>query len=285
MIGIVTFNPEVELFRRCIESAVSQSSLVTVVDNGSSNVGQIREVCDKAGVRLVQLAQNRGVAAALNQILKVAEASRNSEVLLLDQDSILSPGSMSHLLETIAEPDVAIAVASVHERNTGNRQVGSSEINYCITSGSLVRVATWLELGGYDESMFVDFVDFDFSARIRVSGRRIVRDGRATLDHAIGESEQKRLGKIYNYSPFRLRHMAADMTYFSRKHRHTPRRLLPPRTSRVGVTAVLVRKAMLIALYEHNRRKKLMALARGAVEGSRTQMPNALANVGEAAQT
>lgn len=265
MVGIVAFNPELSLLRSCIRSATAQTSLVCVVDNGSRNADEVRQICQEYGAVYSGSSLNTGVASGLNRVMMIA-ASRSCEaVLFLDQDSILADGSLPMLLQTLSEDAVGIAVAAVHERNSGAIQTTKAEVDYCITSGSLVRVSTWSEIGQYDEGMFVDFVDFDFCARLRKKGLRIVRDDRASIDHSIGDYERRRLGTIYNYSPFRLRHMAADMTYFAWKHRATPKNLRPPRTSRIGVRAVLARKAMMIAIYETNKVAKVSAILRGAV--------------------
>ncbi|MCR2764235.1 glycosyltransferase [Microbacterium sp. zg.B48] len=269
LVGIVTFNPEIALLSACIDHASSQSPAVVVFDNASANITEVRSICSSRGVGLIESPANNGIANALNSILQEA-LKRNLEfALLLDQDSLLLPGSLEALERTASDSRIALAASSVADRNAGTVQTETRPVAYAITSGSLVSTSAWREIGGYDERLFIDFVDFDFCVRARADGYQIVRTGESVISHAIGAADRKRFGTIYNYSPFRLEHMAADMVYFARKHRHTPPDHKPRRSSRFGVALVLARKAALISLYETSKIRKVGALITGAIRGAR----------------
>ncbi|WP_345752739.1 glycosyltransferase [Microbacterium rhizophilus] len=264
---VVTYNPDIDLLDECLGHAAREVSALLIVDNGSANVADVRRLCVAHDATLVELGSNHGIARALNTGLENLSSLGMDFALLLDQDSVLRAGSVEALRSNTLQPAVGIATASVQERRTGTTQRGQVDVNYCISSGSLLRLSTWRDLEGYDEDMFIDFVDFDYCARLRIAGHRIVRSDRAAISHTIGRAEKRRLGVIYNYPPQRLEHMARDMVHFAIKHRRTPPGLRPPRTSPFGVAMVLARKTALILLYENNRLAKAGAIIRGAAYG------------------
>lgn len=91
-----------------------------------------------------------------------------------------------------------------------------------ITSGCIFNVATFRDVGGFDESLFIDLVDFDFCTKLRKSGRKNVLLNKVGMDHRVGNSRTVRwLGKkivIYNHSPFRLYYQMRNVFSFARKH-------------------------------------------------------------------
>ncbi len=267
LIGVVTFDPNIELLTSCLRAATEQSQHVLVYDNGSANVDEVRDVCAAVGAELVLGEENRGIAVGLNQVVSIAAARGLSFVLLLDQDSILKRGSLMSLVSASSDPRTALVGSMIVDRGSGSVSGGSAKVNYVITSGSLLRIAAWTECGGFDENYFIDFVDFDLCARLRLLGYEIWRVDQSGISHAVGHSRHRTFGTVYGYSPFRLRHMAADMIRFARKHQRTPIELRPPRTSRIMVLAVLARKALLIIVYERQKAQKVRAIASGAWAG------------------
>ncbi|MGC8483825.1 MAG: glycosyltransferase [Thermodesulfobium sp.] len=64
---IVTFNPEIELFKKVLESVIPQVSILIVVDNGSCNVNDIEKLNSIFVFRIIKNNQNQGIAKALNR--------------------------------------------------------------------------------------------------------------------------------------------------------------------------------------------------------------------------
>ena len=272
--GIVTYNPEVSLLQENIRAVLPQVSELVIVDNASQNLYELREVIsssdDPRRIALTRNPDNFGVSRALNQVMAWSAQRGAESVLLLDQDSTPFPDLVDRLSGASAE-DVGMIAPTVVDRNlpTGSRPVpGVAEINYCITSGSMCRVAAWKVVKGYDERMFIDFVDFDFCLRLRMQGFRILRVQDAVLLHAVGDS--RRHGRViaYNHSAPRLRHMAQDMVYYARKHRHSPRELKVQGRGRLLTYVVLARKAAIVAGHEKDRLHKVGALFAGAWHGT-----------------
>ncbi|MDQ0000520.1 glycosyltransferase family 2 protein [Pseudarthrobacter sulfonivorans] len=270
--GIVTFNPDIPRLRENLLSIVNQVTTVLVVDNGSSNFDKVASiVADFPNVELTGNASNGGIAKALNQIMAWAAPS-TQWVLLLDQDTVVMSG-MVKLLEAHKGPLIGIVAPTVVDRSMEPPSAALasavvSEEDYCITSGSLCNVEAWNRSRGYDEKMFIDFVDFDYCLRLRLLGYRILRDPRAVILHEIGKITRHGPFTAYHYSAFRSYHMARDMLYYSRKHRTSPTTLRVHKRGILATYATLFRKMLVVALFEEDRVRRIAALSRGITSGT-----------------
>jgi rhamnosyltransferase len=275
--GIVTFNPDIDRLRENLEHALNQVDHVIVVDNASNNFELVTSLVNEfTGVSVIRNGVNGGIAIALNQVMGWALKHGATWALLLDQDSVIAPGMVGSLLAR-AEPTIGIVCPTIIDRSSTSREPVSSraEVNYCITSGSLCNVQIWESLGGYDEAIFIDFVDFDYCLRLREAGFRIVREPQATLLHEIGKISRHGRLTAYHHSAFRSYHMARDMLYYAHKHRHALRELKVQRRGVLGTYAVLLRKMIIISLFEEDRLHRVASVVRGTISGTLALLPRA----------
>jgi len=269
--AIVTFNPDPQRLKDNLETLPPQVDELLIIDNGSNNLAEIRALINELECpHLIANGINRGISGALNQAMEWSEGRGAGWVLLLDQDSVLAPGSVA-ILRKALKPGVAVASPAIVDRNnsaTHSPEGGQQQVDYCITSGSLCDISTWRTVGGYDETLFIDFVDFDYCIRLRMLGYTLVRDGDAVLLHEIGRITKHGRLTAYNHSAFRLRHMANDMLAYAHKHRKSPAHLKVHQRGIFGTYAVLAAKALIIFLFEDSKVHKFKALAAGSAVGT-----------------
>ena len=226
--GIVLFNPEIERLNENIEHIRKPVPMVILVDNGSSNLEDVKSlICDLPNIILLENGKNLGIAQALNCILKKAQKEHYEWVLTLDQDSVSTDGLIREyrdFLENCSEKNIGCLTCNIVDRNFSleKREAGFEDIDYCITSGSLMNVEITLSVGGFDESMFIDKVDCDGCINLRQHGYRIVRIAYEGLLHEIGHAKQINLGfrkwELYNHSSFRRYYMCRNASYLLRKY-------------------------------------------------------------------
>ncbi|WP_461172269.1 glycosyltransferase family 2 protein [Arthrobacter sp. Z1-9] len=268
--GIVTFNPDIPRLRENLQSVLAQVEKAVVVDNGSSNIELVELLlADFPQVTLKANASNLGIARALNQIMEWASKSAQW-VILLDQDTVAS-GDLVELLEAHTGDKVAVVAPTVVDRSQENispSDAGVSIVDYCITSGALYNVGAWRAVGGYDEAMFIDFVDFDYCLRAGVQGYQILRESKAVILHEIGRITRHGRLIAYHHSSFRSYHMARDMIYYSKKHRNSPVQLRVQKRGVLFTYLVLCRKVLIVALFEEDRIQRIAALIRGIASGT-----------------
>ena len=134
----------------------------------------------------------------------------------------------------------------------------------CITSGNLVRVSAWHELGGFDSRQFIDMVDYDFCFRLRERGYEILQINQPLLLHEMGKQTSHRLpGRlttVLNHSAFRKYHIFRNWRYLQRNY---------PYTGEVWRRSYLLREFVKTLLFEEDRPSKARAMIRGVLDARR----------------
>lgn len=189
--GITTYNPDLERFALNVQAVMSQVAYLMVIDNGSSNFDEMDRLLSSIcpGAIVISNGENKGVATALNQVLTKSHALGSEWVLLLDQDSVVQENMVELMSGYIAE-DTAILSPFIIDRN---RSYADLELlpevepfMWPITSGSLINLKIADKIGGFQESLFIDFVDDEFSIRVYLNGYKSLRVNSARLYHEIG---------------------------------------------------------------------------------------------------
>ena len=227
--GIVLYNPDLQRLEENITAIIGQVSNLILIDNNSDNIAGIQRIQSKySNSLLVRNTKNEGIAFALNQIVKEVNKLKAVWAITLDQDSV-APGNMvSEYVKYIDKKDVGLITCLIDDRNVGRAKTDTgviepiTEVNSCITSGSMLNVNTAFKVGGFDERFFIDIVDFDFCKRIRLSGYKILRVNAVSLLHEVGHSTKKRfLGKeivVFNHSPLRNYYRTRNRILYGRKY-------------------------------------------------------------------
>lgn len=273
--GIVTFNPDIGRLKENIDAILPQVSELVIVDNGSANVDEVCDMIESYGsIYMVWNEENQGIAKALNQIVEFADSHKWQWVLTLDQDSVVMAGLIDNYRKYMDFDKTAMITCLFLDRNYGIQQEYefSEEYRYaerCITSGCLTKVAACLETGGFDENMFIDYVDFDMCYMLRERGYKILQTSFRGVLHELGNSERKVfLGReviVTNHSPARRYYYSRNLVYFIRKHRGhvNALRYYIKLYGRLGV----------VLLYEKNKWQKLKYGFKGIADGYKMPLP------------
>lgn len=227
--SIVTFNPDLTRLKSNIESILKQVDEIIVIDNGSKYVYDIQSlVCKYKNISLIKNPVNNGIAKALNQVAEFAIQKDYNWIITLDQDSISPPNLVETYSKYIDYNGIGIVCCKIVDRNFGVleeqklKTKGFEFVHTCITSASMMNLNAWKDVGGFDEKMFIDSVDFDICLSMREHGYKIIRTYDTSLLHEVGHSEIHRiLGKeyqIYNHSPLRYYYMVRNGIYLGIKH-------------------------------------------------------------------
>lgn len=271
---IVTYEPDLDVLVENVRAVRTQVDEVIVVDNGSSNVAEIAKVL-LDDVDLRRLPDNAGLSRAMNIAVRQADVRGADYVLMLDQDSVVTPQLVPMLRDVLAgDEGLAVVGPDIQDRNLREPfegdSVGTERVNACITSGSLMRVSDWRAIGGWDERLFIDFVDFDMCLRLRSAGRGIAIEHGVVLHHAIGQARKVRSGVAWGHGAARLEHMATDVLRYARKHHSAPTELQVVPNSTMRALALLGWKSLMVVLHEDAKLAKVSAIVRGTVRGVRS---------------
>lgn len=248
-----------------IRALVEQVGHVHVVDNGSApeSLRLLDDLSADSRISITRLADNKGVGYALNVGVDVARARGYTWLLTMDQDSIIDPLMIAAYSRAVARNPQLVCLAPSMNINGAQADLPNGRVEYAITSGNLVRVDVFEKVGPYNEEMFIDCVDFDFSLRVRQAGFEIWRIGAAILSHELGEVHPPPpfFAKWHTFhSPLRRYYIYRNYLYMARKYfRPFPRFV-------VKTTVVHLLYLLTIALYGKKRRASARFILRGVCD-------------------
>jgi rhamnosyltransferase len=217
---VVLYEPTEEIFQN-IQSYITQVKRLFVVDNSENSDKLLIENIKRINnAEYIGLKENIGIAAALNIGAKRAIEEGYRYLLTIDQDSEATPNVVEKLIE-IYHNYKSVGIAAPYPLNRIHKILPRDNLihqtNKVITSGALLNLRAYIEVGPFMEELFIDYVDFEFCFRLRKNGFNIYIDHAAILYHNVGELKKRRfLGKYYystNHSPLRLYYRTRNRFY------------------------------------------------------------------------
>lgn len=273
LVSIITYNPDIQKLSKNINSilALQDGINILIIDNASDNVAEICSlIACHDNIGIIKNDKNSGIAYALNQAMHDAENNGFEWVLTCDQDSVLPENLLKEYKNVIDKFNVAIVCPKIYDVNA-NRFIDYkktdgefTEVDGCITSGSLVNTMAWKAVCGFDDFMFIDGVDFDFCYRLRAKNYKIIRANNVILEHEIGRSEIRRFFwkkvNVQNHNAFRKYYIMRNRVYCDYKHY---------KKCRFITYLYYLKLKLIIFLYEKEKRKKLKAVRSGFRDGKK----------------
>ena len=206
-----------------LDALIGRVDHVHLVDNGSRPESlQLLDSAVRSGkVSLERLSRNEGVGYALNCGVRAARRLGYDWLLTMDQDSRIDDNMLEAYKAAISRsPDLVCLTPNVVVNGHGPPNTGGP-VDFAITSGNLTRMDVFDSVGEFDEQLFIDGVDLDFSLRVRHAGKQIVRVEGAILYHELGEPQVTRswLSKFYMaHSPLRRYYMYRNHLYIMQRY-------------------------------------------------------------------
>ena len=265
--GIVLYNPDIETLRQNIDAIINKVKLLILVDNGSGNIDDVTLILSD-NIVLIKNPQNKGIAAALNQICEYSLDNGFEWTLTLDQDSVVPDNIVDEFSKFATLEKAGMLAPIMCDRNRGDSKRNNnpsmvSEIKECITSGSMINLNVWNEIGRFDEELFIDGVDFDICYRIIQNGYKILQVNNVYLSHEIGRMEKHKFlyfsFYVKNHSAFRKYYIARNTVYLARKQ-HNVKKIVK---SQFQILKLLI----LTLLYEDDKKNKGKKIIKGNWDG------------------
>jgi len=241
---VVTYNPDLVIFSKLLNSLLSQVNYIAIVDNHSANISQIDQEVKMFNTlsgldsHIIRNKDNEGLGKAQNEGIKFAKTKSATHVLILDQDSVLDSDSIPNMVETenmLLDSNCKVGSIGPTYRNdkTGEtypitRYIGPFikrirpqsepvEASFLISSGCLIRMSVIDDVGFMDEGLFIDYVDVEWSYRARSFGYHLYVSPGATMNHIIGDNRASVFGrKISVHSPLRRYYLCRNSIHMIR---------------------------------------------------------------------
>jgi len=229
---VVTFHPDNDVIENLHKLRDQVESLV-VVDNGSSpeSISLLRRASAEIKFELIENGENLGIATALNIGIRWVERNAYHWVIFFDQDSAVTEAFMETMIrayETHPQRDrLAILVPQYVDKRLGSPLppplTSEGKLEVATTSGTLMLVSSFRTHGLFEDDLFIDGVDYEYSLRLRSSGYLIEECREAVLLHSPGSPQTHRFCGLYlcqtaNYSPLRRYYQERNKIWVARKY-------------------------------------------------------------------
>lgn len=263
--GIVSYNPDINRLKENIEAIRNQVPEVIVFDNGSRNIDDLKKLLiNFDNVYLLKSDSNMGIAAALNRLMQWGLDHDYIWMISLDQDSVCERDYVKRMKSYLyVEPNLGVIAPVIVDRNMGivghNPHNSYLHVNTCITSGAFSKVIAWKMIGGYDESMFIDSVDFEYCYRMRNNGFGVIQVRDVQLLHELGSGTKRRFLfwkiNVTGHTAFRKYYIARNNVYYPLKH-HLWLHFIRGNIRNIGMIGIVI-------LYENDKKNKIKSICKG----------------------
>jgi len=216
---IVAYRPDTEKLSELIRACLNQCSGIVLINNGNPKNLSIPQ---HPRLKFIQLEDNIGLASAQNLGVKWAKNGGYSHIVFFDQDSHPDQGLVSILsaafetLETMGARPAAVGPCLIDNRDGirspfvrfhlwGIKRIFPSEAtpfincDFLISSGLFTSITRFHTIGTWEDALFIDNVDMEWSFRARHQGYRCFGISAARLSHSLG-TQVFRLEYFYLYS-------------------------------------------------------------------------------------
>lgn len=285
---VVSYEPDLEHLSKVLRAIASQTDHVVIVDNGSrKDVGGLVSALNDLRLHFLPLGKNLGIAAAHNAGIRWAKDRDSKYVLLMDQDSLPDAGMVASLRsahESLENAGNRVAAIGPRFRDSDSGRLAdhvkfgkwrvervscSSDeqfinVDFLISSGSLIRVETLNAVGGMEEALFIDQVDTEWVLRARANGYLTWGHCGAVMTHSLGETRRRiwfgRWRDVPIHKPFRY-------YYIFRNSILLQRRDYPCQEWKRVDRVRLLQLVSFILLFHPERLKALRMVSRGLWSG------------------
>src|SRR3990167_7638926 len=184
---VVAYNASADELLELVTRILRQVRFVVVCNNSSFELG-----LNVNGVYVLNFKENLGIAKAQSIGMQWAFDDGAEFVLQMDQDSELSEDMVQKLIEAytdLTSLGYKVGLVGVQDFdkftgelnqarfNKGRPIAGTSckEVSETLSSGSLIPKVAYEAVGGMDDGLFIDAVDFEYCWRLRSKGFLIAR--------------------------------------------------------------------------------------------------------------
>lgn len=260
---VVLYNPDEQVIEN-IKSYQSFCHKLFVMDNSNSlNEEVIKEIKKFHNVEYVSLSGNKGIAKALKEGLLLSIKDKADYTLTMDQDSIFPSDKLDIVKNYLEKYSSEYAIIGLNF-NSDSSEPKLVEEHFLLTSGNFIKNEDYQKIEGFNEDLFIDWVDFDLDEKFYAIGKKVGYINEVSLAHKMGNPEtHKIMGKevtalnhplVRYYYRYRngLYLYKRNKKYYKKKYKHD-----------------IIIDRIKILLYEKNKHAKFKMIRKGRKDAKR----------------
>lgn len=251
---VILYNPDEKVINNIL-SYIDYVEKLYLIDNSDIvNKNIINKLKCIKKVQYIYNGENLGISISLNKILRFIN-KKYKYLLTMDQDSYFKEIYIDKYVKqikfleknNIISLSLNLKITNIKENN----DVTWKYVNYCMTSGNIINVSKFLEIGGFDEDLFIDEVDHEICYRLNKLGYKIVMFKTGIyMEHSLGQ-RKKIIGFYYrehNYQ--RVYYIIRNKLKIANKYKDV----------RVRYYLSIVKKILKILFLESDKIKKMKSV-------------------------
>ena len=225
---VILYNPE-QFVERNITSYINYVDKIYIIDNTETAKANNQFLSAyQFKINFTHEGKNEGIAKRLNEACTSAIKDEFEYLLTMDQDSYFNESSIVNYLQCVENFDRKEKVSMFgvnHENEAQKESCDYSSVKLLITSGSIINLNLYKEIGGFDENLFIDFVDTEYCFRSILDSYEIIQFSNIFMHHEIGKLTQQRSFKNLKpstrsiHSAIRLYYMTRNFLYLNKKYK------------------------------------------------------------------
>jgi rhamnosyltransferase len=188
---VILYHPDIEQLSDNIQTYLNGLKQLYVYDNSESKTPGLEEALLKLdpSIQYHYFNANEGIAKRLNQAIAQATSNQYDYLLTMDQDSSFKPDDFEKYKSLIQKCDFTnVAQFGINcQPNITIPSEAPQEALTLITSGSILNLSLIKKVGDFNEDLFIDFVDAEFSYRVVQQGLINLMFSNILLNHALGK--------------------------------------------------------------------------------------------------
>lgn len=262
----VLFNPDRDVISN-VETYKDLVDVCVVVDNSEKKNEVSKYFEEDSSYIYIDMHGNQGIAAALNAGIEYLHSKNMGMALTMDQDSLFPTSDYLAIYQLIEKYKDEYSLIGLDV----NRVDPSKEIvlvPYWITSGNFVNISDFYLAGKMNESLFIDYVDFDLGYRFKKAHLKIGYLSGYCITHTIGNPIPIHvLNKTFyalNHSPIRYYYRYRNAYYLY----HYVDKEFFKKEYRREMFGSLIK----MFLFEKNRNEKIKMIKKGLSDAKKRRL-------------
>ena len=212
-----------------LNSYAAQFEKIYIYDNTETPTSDIQDklLLLKNAVYISE-GENKGLSKVINQICRLAVKEGFDWLITFDQDSRPLDGMVPQMAafanSAMCSDSIGLIAPNILGKEIVHYDIYCTYFDKVFQSGAMHSLKAWDMVGGYDEKLFIDQVDYEYCVRMRLSGYKIIKINNAYMEHNLDDDEveiQWQEGhKVYinKYSPMRYYHILKNNLYLYDKY-------------------------------------------------------------------
>ena len=268
---VIWYNPDDENIKN-IRTYIDYVEKLYIIDNSKENNKKLADSLNNLKTEYIYNDKNLGIAKALNLACEKAANDNFEWLLTMDQDSSFDSNSIKSYFRTF-EKMTKNNVGIISPRHILKNDIDkfsddkeSIEIDHVMTSGNLLNLKIWEEIGKFDENLFIDEVDSEICFRIIESGYKVIQLNKIRMFHELGNLQKRnfftRKISVLNHNHIRKYYIMRNKFYMLKKYKKY----------RLRYIYYILNDFFKVIFYEKDKLRKLKYMFKGITDFMKNKM-------------